>query len=617
MNKKDIKQLLEIGGHRGNSRYGSLNRPEPQSGNRFGRPNHPRQDPRGSGALGLRDMDPWQSKLYSMIQKGLDVFVNVNPAGGKTLPLLLAWRSSFVHQSGRRHNPSKILWITPRVQLANQIYYQDLIPSILNQFALYRKSGGNDVSFFPIEILPHEIIMDIKNNNNQTTLSPNSINRLKNWIQNEAVVLKARGQSSGNITQNTLAAVCTYNYSSQLMKELNPKIIVFDEVQEYAPIRPEEDSELSNKVKNFTQILKSARPDTSIILLTGSMNGNTCQQIADYLNKTFRRRFQVFQASARNRSYINVIPNSRLDTNTKKIKLIKDAIQRKDIGNALVMFSIKKEKDAYKDTDTIMGIARSLVDSLPKRSISTVTGVHVDDDNNPQDDNLNYYDQQKRQQHKHIDKRLSDKEEQEKRIDIDKAAKIVASRKDDPKEWAKRLKYLLNYGPPKKNIRSETQPDSFLAECILAGFGYIIGEGARGFKAENDDIMLVQSLFKAGKIYFILATDSIGVGTTLTIHKLYLPKISKFSTGGGTAFTRQLDTSTLVQLVNRVGRSPSVSAEIHCHPDDFDTIVSVLSNDPASEVEPSLFGGNRSELEKQGSGPAAIIRSIFKLITGI
>ncbi len=610
MDKNEIAQLFEIGGHRAEGRYRSYNRPEPQSGNRFDRRDQ-RSTPSPSGELNIRDMDPWQKELYVRIRKGSDVFVNVNPAGGKTLPLLLAWRNSFEHRSGTQSNPRKILWVTPRVQLANQIYHQDLIPSILNQIALWQRNPQNNVSFFPINILPYDVVTDLMNNN--MTLSRESINSLRNWIHSEAVILKARGQSSGNITPNTLAAVCTYNYSRQFMNELKPSLIVIDEVQEYVPIRPEEDDELSEKVKNFVGILKAASRNTSIVLLTGSMNGNTAQQISDYLNKTFRRKFEVFQRSARNRSYINIIPNSRLDGNENKVSLIKDAIRTRDIGNTLVMFSIKKERDEFKNTDTIMGISRKLVDSLPKRSISKVTGVRLDERDVPIEDD-DYYANLKRQQHRHLDRQMSKKEEEEERKNLQTSSQQISGMKDDPKHWAARLKYMLNYGPP-KNINKDTQPDNFLAQCILAGFGYIVGQGARGFKMENDDIMLVQSLFKAGKIYFILATDSIGVGTTLTINKLYLPKISKFSTGGGSAFIRQLDTSSLVQLVNRVGRKPTISAEIHCHPDDFETIVSVLSNDPASQVEPSIFGKGRSELEKQSGTQFSKIRSIFRLIS--
>lgn len=608
MDKKDIEMLFEIGGHRANVPYHRHNRPEPQSGNRFNRTRQ--QSPSDSGELNLRDMDPWQKELYSRIQRGGDIFVNVNPAGGKTLPLLFAWRSSFEHTVGRSANPRKILWVTPRVQLANQIYYQDLIPSILNQISLWQRNPQNNINFFPINMLPYDVVADLQNNNMR--LSRESINSLKKWVHSEAVILKARGQSSGNVTDNTLAAVCTYNYSAQLMQQLQASLVVIDEVQEYAPIRPEEDDELSSKVKNFIEILKRSPRNASIILLTGSMNGNTAQQISDYLNKTFRRNFEVFQRSARNRSYINVIPNSMLDGNPNKVRLIKDAIQSQDIGNVLVMFSIKKEKDEFKNTDTIMGISRKLVDSLPKRSISKVTGVHLDETNRPVNDD-DYYAQQKRQQHRHLDRQMSQKEERERNRDLKSATSQISNMIDDPKYWAKRLKHMLNYGPPKRTS-SETQPDAFLAECILAGFGYIVGAGGRGFKMENEDIMLVQSLFKAGKIYFILATDSIGVGTTLTVHKLFLPRISKFSTGGGSAFMRQLDTSSLVQLVNRVGRKPTVSAEIHCHPNDFETIVNIISNDPASQVEPSLFGKGRSELEKQSGGAFSKLRSIFRLI---
>ena len=71
------------------------------------------------------DLDTWQKELYNRVINRQDTLVNVNPAGGKTKPVVMAWEDSFTD-----YDHDKILWITPTVQLANQVFHVDLKESL-------------------------------------------------------------------------------------------------------------------------------------------------------------------------------------------------------------------------------------------------------------------------------------------------------------------------------------------------------------------------------------------------------------------------------------------------------------------------------------------------------
>lgn len=61
---------------------------------------------------------------------------------------------------------------------------------------------------------------------------------------------------------------------------------------------------------------------------------------------------------------------------------------------------------------------------------------------------------------------------------------------------------------------------------------------------------------------------------------------------------REIDDSSLVQLINRVGRSNDISAKIFCHPDDFQRIHRLLNNPSISAVQPIPFGDGKTSFEK-------------------
>jgi superfamily II DNA helicase RecQ len=124
----------------------------------------------------------------------------------------------------------------------------------------------------------------------------------------------------------------------------------------------------------------------------------------------------------------------------------------------------------------------------------------------------------------------------------------------------------------------------------------------------NKDVKVVEQLFKSGKIYFLLATTAVGVGVNLAVRNIYVPSIMMYSQGG----YGKMDTSTLVQLINRAGRGASniTVANIFCHPDDVVWITTLInSGDPSQHVNAIPFKDKKDpdsliNIFKRGKGTA-------------
>lgn len=552
----------------------------------------------GHSISSVNDLAPWQQRLYQMVRDRKDVLVNVNPAGGKTKPIVFAWQDSFGHDP--EHD--RILWITPTVQLANQVFHVDLKEALLDRIKKWT-SGAN--TRFPTQLLPIEVQAAIARSRNASTaadvkMSSNDVNALNHWLSGTALVLKAAGTGIGNISQYTIASVCTYPYAVEFIKKQRPNIVVIDELQQYTPILP---SDPSNKDKlkeaqSFVSILREIPRTATLVLLTGSMNAKTTDQIIDFINKHFSRKLTAFspngnEGSAANRAYIHIEPHTKMKSQSDRLEIIKHGINNKEEGSCMIMFSAKSTdpQDIY--ANGIFSIAKRLTLMLPQRSIKQVFGVDPTE-------NISH-DMQRIAPHPYAMNQNRDQQY----MSLSAATARIKGNPEDPEYMASYLAYMLNHDKMEFGSQyatdesKESRADPFLAKCILCGFGYLANGGKRSIRMHNDDIMLVQNLFKQGKIYFLLATDMIGVGTTLTIRKLYLPELNKFS--GQYIGNAHVDSSSLVQLINRVGRQTSVAAHIYCNPEDYIEINRLLRQDPKSEVDPAIFGNGSSNIEQSVS----------------
>ena len=274
-----------------------------------------------------QDLDPWQQHLYDMVVNRQDVLVNVNPAGGKTKPVVFAWQDSF----SEHPEFDKILWITPTIQLANQVFHVDLKEALLDRI----KKWTNDPSTkFPTRLLPPQIQHLASNyqNASQVHLTHEDVNALNVWLMGTAMVLRAGPASSGGgigeITPNTIAAVCTYSYAPNILEKQRPKIVVIDELQQFVPIEAQGDND--KQAKDFLNILRLIPKSSILVLLTGSMNGETSEQIIQFINKHFGRNLKLFHVGsdlATNRASIVIEPHTKMKTPQDRIDIIKHCVR--------------------------------------------------------------------------------------------------------------------------------------------------------------------------------------------------------------------------------------------------------------------------------------------------
>jgi hypothetical protein len=126
-------------------------------------------------------------------------------------------------------------------------------------------------------------------------------------------------------------------------------------------------------------------------------------------------------------------------------------------------------------------------------------------------------------------------------------------------------------GSGRKDVADE---NNILYQAVLRGVGFVIGPMHDRHK------QIVQKLFRSGKIYLVLATDAMGVGANMKVKHLYIPSLTK-----PPHFTK-LDSSSLVQLINRAGRDVESSATVYCSLEDYEDVKRLFEGDPAKEVAP-------------------------------
>lgn len=511
----------------------------------------------------------WQEELRNEILKRprQDVFVNIMPAGGKTSPLVDGWfQSPYINLNNRL---DKICWVCPTVQLANQVYHNDLKPKLLQYFQYHQNNQQLYDIFLNSGIIPSTgptpygfpATLDPKN------IPHEKIFNLVLGILNRFTHLHTGPGASGNLNINTIVSVCTYSFATQIIEKQQPDIVVIDETQQYFPIGEDKEFE---RARQFIQTMRFIPKNSSLIMLTGSMNRESGLAVKDFINLEFKRRLKYVNApEARNRARINVLPHHKLDKPEDLKVLIKDLIQQRSTHNCIVVFNVNKK---------ILEVGQALLRELPQRSIETVTGKE------PRINSQSYdiYNQ---------DSLITP----EKPLSFNDSINYISKQFENPQFLADWLQFMLNSPTEidfknkavQKNEGNKNQAvnisDPFLAKCLLAGFGYLAGGQKRDRRMTNKDIMVVQTLFKTGKIYCLLATDMIGVGTTLTIKDLYVPSLNKQQ---GSSHG-PIDDSSLIQLLHRTGRSGDITGNIYCAPEDIKRVWETMSktNNPEETIQ--------------------------------
>lgn len=520
---------------------------------------------------------PWQVILCERAYNLQDTLVNIAPAAGKTTPIISGWKG-LVGKKFRGTGVPKILWVCPTAQLASQVYHVDMKQSILEMI----HSWSGEESFFLssfYETLPPRLRTSLVRKSwsgtkertaNEIYVNDRDMKDLQYWINEVAVFLQATGQTQGNksLDDGLISAVCTYEYAPKLCEKIKPEIVVIDEIQEYTqPSSYNDEESMRSKAVALHGILR--KDPKCMFLMTGSMNSNVASQICEMINKYYGKRnlelVDPQHESTKNRAQIQVVPSISIETHDELASLIKDCVRQQSTGNAAIVFSVRSESGAQyeKYLRGIRPIADKLIKQLPRRSIQHVckiTSTSRQNSSSIQHQTLAAY------------------------------AKKYQDRLNDSDWLASELTEMLKPSDWKASKKSDwinKQYDYLLAESIMRGFGFIIGSGAvqkniQGFDPEKHarSLLLTQKLFENGNIHFLMGTNAIGVGATLTIKNMYLPSLKGFFGGRFQA----LDDSSLVQIINRLGRKSGISATLHCSPNDYDTIVRFMFEHPQSQV---------------------------------
>ena len=362
--------------------------------------------------------------------------------------------------------------------------------------------------------------------------------------------------------------------------------------------------------------------------MTGTVNKNTIEEFKKALNTIYNKNFEILNYHdtkrhtepgvknieyTANRSEVKVIPYEKMQTNQDLQKLIIQIVKSKQTNTLIIIFSTKRAAQK--------GIFRLLEDVMSKLPVrfQHITGTITTDDyssiKNDPDFNVRISDPRS------ANISLSGKKI-EAGVSLNDLKNTYAGNYIDP-EFNKNLhppgqktvevsdiEYLKYFDINQAEERSLEQKHditfegNLLYQGVLRGIGVMIGNMPDRMK------LTIQKLFREGKIYVILATNSLGIGANVLARTIYIPDLEKFE-GGGMA---PLDTSSLIQLVNRAGRTPSKIpfATIYCSLKDYKRVNEVFNADPSLATEELPF----DEIKKQINNNDRYLHFLWSKIIG-
>jgi hypothetical protein len=420
--------------------------------------------------------------------------------------------------------------------------------------------------------------------------------------------------------------VGTYDSMTQIINKFSHefKNIIIDEAQEivgetgrnisYYDLPENKKNDYFKKLDAYLEIIKKAPGPgvCGISLLTGSMHENTIELLKTSFNSEYKRDFEVIRHAgsadprnqAFNRSTIVLVPFEKMKTKDQKMEIIKNAVLSKKQRNVMIIFSKNRSS-----SQGIFRILEDLVPSLPKvkaeslysgadkvdvpilsakkqtkghailKTVSDLTGDEVDKDLNVFD--LMTDEKTKRGFKKNVNGTLVDLDNS----DISNMTEI---------------EFLKYFDIESSEKRGETQesalltvadPTNLLYQSVLSGVGFIVGNMHKQHKAT------VQKLFRNGRIYFLLATNSVGIGANIKCEHLYMPSFEKM---GDVGF-QKIDGSSLIQILNRAGRGGDIaSAYIYVPLQELELARKIMARDadPASLGETLIHPIPFGDLEK-------------------
>ncbi|MEM4385545.1 MAG: DEAD/DEAH box helicase [Candidatus Anstonellales archaeon] len=452
--------------------------------------------------------EAWQLKIIEHIVNTNDnVIINVPPASGKTFPVMASINNLLI--SGKA---KKILYVVPIQFLAFSVL-RDIETDIKYIHELTMKEiKSSDISKDDIVKIVHKYI-GVKIGKGDNESSPTGITP----------------------SSHTIIDIATYEHAKTLSSTFSYDITVIDEFQEVTPLK--DDPEKEAKAKIYSDIIISSK---RIIIITGSLNRNTCEKLAKAIKSVKGVNTEVLPKAESNelskignRSKIILVKSDDLTNDNSLFYFIKNRIVSNIKGDLLVLFS--KQRIYY--------LSEKLVKSLPRT------------------------------------------------LDLSKKVDLNKYATERPVETTNDIKNEIIMSRTNRAMTMIKEFNPFLKECLEHGFGYIIGgvHEKEGILREIDRILdqsspekqLVGDLFSKEIINAVIATDAVGLGVNLKVNSIIIPTIKKFD-GRKISF---LDQSSLIQIINRAGRVEGKVAYVITSPSAYDDIRSILSMNPILDIE--------------------------------
>jgi len=494
----------------------------------------------------------WQQQISDIIANRHDVFAGVPPAAGKTAPLRNAWASQFMDALSRDVDKKstefpRILYIAKTKQLALEAIQQNFQNWIYELFVYNPLADKNHLrqpaarNLTDIVNLFKIFNVDVTINNGQIILNRNQQTQFMQLV-NSLTALRLGGISSTSVlspffyfkpiivTTPVITPVknfdpinkihsaidgYSYDYSqvSDLVKNYGQyfSIICIDEFQQYMPL-PGKDVSYGkftpDSEKHFdmvVKILKHAPPPgkCSVALLTGTVNKETAKKFIYLVNSELKRDFvpKIFSGFVENakdpskpefvgnRSTLTVVPFEKMSTPNERLELVTNIVNSKQTRSIMIIFSTRRT--------AVTGIFNLLSQAIRKLPARDPTSLHSP----PFKKEMPIQD---------FVKKMG---EDENYISGKYNADIYPSGLvNNPKHEIDDIEYLQFFdvdaaeqggGGDDEALAPLTHknPNNLLYQGVLRGIGVMVG------KMDNRMKAIIIKLFRAEKLYLLLATD--------------------------------------------------------------------------------------------------------------
>jgi hypothetical protein len=379
---------------------------------------------------GRYPLSVWQKDMFTNIIRGNDILVSVPPASGKTLPLLCAYKQillDFLIQKANNPNLNievpRIAVISPTQQLTMQLADQDFLrnsengllrmvaqnPQVFKTLFFSGQFGGktfdihkpgNQPKFDPrtgnyIKIQGNDDSESTLTEPNLNELTQIEINEIYKIIKQEFLATLIGGGGNDSFTNFKLfqplkpIIIGTYAPMAKMISQYGNKfkIIAIDEAQEY--FRPGNKiitDDLHKKQTYFMDIIQKAPKESSLILMTGSTNDKSVNQIKDMINKHYNRKLikipdllpseitdptkrKEMEGATENRSKINIMSFDRMQTPNELKNLVIDIVSKRQLNSLILIFSLKRA--------TAGGIFRIIEDIINEKKLPIINREYI------------------------------------------------------------------------------------------------------------------------------------------------------------------------------------------------------------------------------------------------